>query len=152
MKRFKFKLDRLLMIKEYVEMDAKLKFASELQSKLSLENENSDMKKSILECILNNYSSYNIGDNLNYNDLLFQEQYINSLIYKIKNNKNKTIEIEKRLIELREALNNAAKEKKKISNLKTKEYKKYKKESKKQDIKNIDEIAGQLIARNQKQE
>ncbi|MCK4797188.1 MAG: flagellar FliJ family protein [Spirochaetes bacterium] len=147
MKRFNFKFEKLLMIREYIEMEAKLKYASELQKRINIENENRVMQKSIIENILNDYLSSKEGDLIDYNNLFFQEEYINNLTYKIKKNKDLKQEIEIKLKKLREDLLIATKEKKIIAELKNKEYKKYQKVVKKEEIKQLDEVAGQMMVR-----
>ena len=133
MKRFDFKLEKLLTIREYNELEAKLKYARELQKKLDLENKNIDMQKSILQSTIDSYSNIKNGDIINNEEMTFQENYINNLIKMIKT-----------LSKLKEELTEAMKKRKIITQLKNKKYEKYKKETKKEDIKRLDEIANQL--------
>ena len=144
MKRFNFKLEKLLSIREYEELEAKLKYAKELQKKIDLENMNIDMQKSILQSTLNNYSKTKEGDLLNNEELIFHENYINNLIKMIKTNENKKREMSEILAKLKEELTETMKKRKVITQLKSKQYEKYKDGIKKEDIKRLDEIANQL--------
>src|SRR4030042_3206070 len=102
MKKFNFKLEKLLAIREYKELLAKLKYANELQKKLNLENMNINLENSILNSILENYSKAKNGDVIDYNDILLQENYINNLIIIIKTNENKKNEMLELLDKLKE--------------------------------------------------
>lgn len=144
MKRFDFKLEKLLTIREYNELEAKLKYARELQKKLDLENKNIDMQKSILQSTIDSYSNIKNGDIINNEEMTFQENYINNLIKMIKTNENKKRMMSEKLSKLKEELTEAMKKRKIITQLKNKKYEKYKKETKKEDIKRLDEIANQL--------
>ena len=144
MKRFIFKLEKLLSIREYEELEAKLKYAKELQKKIDLENMNIDMQKSILQSTLNNYKKTKEGDLLNNEELIFHENYINNLIKMIKTNENKKREMSEILAKLKEELTETMKKRKVITQLKSKQYEKYKDGIKKEDIKRLDEIANQL--------
>ena len=144
MKRFNFKLEKLLSIREYEELEAKLKYAKELQKKIDLENMNIDMQKSILQSTLNNYSKTKEGDLLNNEELIFHENYINNLIKMIKTNENKKREMSEILAKLKEEVTETMKKRKVITQLKSKQYEKYKDGIKKEDIKRLDEIANQL--------
>ena len=147
MKKFNFGLEKLLMIREYIEMEAKLKYASELQKKILIENNNRSMQKSILESISNSYLTAKQGDLLDSNQILSQEAYINGLLSLMKNNENEKKDIDTKLLKLRENLTIAKKDKKVIDELKNKQYRRYKEEMKKEETKNIDEIAGQFVRR-----
>lgn len=147
MKKFNFKLEKLLMIKEYHEMEAKLKYASELQKKIKIENENREMRKSIIETILNNYLATNDGEVINYNTLEFQDRFVNNLISRIRSNEDKNIVLEEKLTSLRNDLLEATKEKKKFEKLKEVENNKYNDKCKKEEMKEIDEIAGLINLR-----
>ena len=102
MKRFNFKLEKLLTIREYKELEAKLKYAKELQKKINLENMNINMQKSILQSTQDNYSKAKKGDLLNTEELILQENYINNLIKMIKTNENKKSKMSEDLNKLKE--------------------------------------------------
>ncbi len=144
MKRFNFKLEKLLAIREYKELLAKLKYANELQKKLNLENMNINLENSILNSILEDYSKTKNGDVIDYNDILLQENYINNLIKIIKTNENKKKEMLELLEKLKEELNEKIKERKIITKLKEKKHENYKKENKKEEIKRLDEVSDRL--------
>jgi len=144
MKRFNFRLERLLNIKKYKEEEAKLKYAETLQKKIMLENENKMLKEMIYNSLSNEYPSVKPGDTINFNTLNQTEKYITNAQIKIKINNNKKKIIEKELDDLKIKLDKAVKERKIIDQLKSKKYEKYKKDIKKEEIKYIDEIAGQM--------
>ena len=142
MKKFNFRLEKLLMLKEYAEMEAKLKYASVLQKKLDIENENRNIQKSIIKSLSDSYKQTDEGEAINLDLLSIQEEYITNLISKIEINDGKKQDIEKKLTVLREELTFTTKER-------NKSYLKYRKEAKKEEIKEIDDIAGkykQIIA------
>jgi flagellar protein FliJ len=147
MKKFNFRLQKLLMLKEYAEMEAKLNFAKEMQKKNILETENREMRKSILESILNSYMSLKEGSTIEYNDVELQEKYLSSLTAKISFNEIKKKEIELNLIGLREKLITASRDKKVMDKLKENAQKDYRKEYNKDQIKKLDEKAGQSAAK-----
>lgn len=149
MKKFNFRLEKLLMLKEYAEMEAKLKYASVLQKKLDIENENRNIQKSIIKSLSDSYKQTDEGEAINLDLLSIQEEYITNLISKIEINDGKKQDIEKKLTVLREELTFTTKERKVMDELKNKSYLKYRKEAKKEEIKEIDDIAGkykQIIA------
>jgi flagellar export protein FliJ len=144
MKRFSFKFDKLLAIREYKELEAKLKYAKELQKKINLENMNINMQKSILQSTQDNYSKTKDGELLNTEEMILHENYINNLIKMIKTNENKKNKMNNDLNKLKEELTESIKKRKVITQLKNKKFEKYKEEIKKEDIKRLDEIANQL--------
>ena len=145
MKRFKFKFDKLLMIREYMELKAKLNFAAELQKKLKLEHMNREMQKSILKTINASYhGSQKIGDKINISQLSLENEYIDDLMSMISINDDKKQALDTTLNKLRNKLAEASKEKKIIDELKNKAFQRYLKEYKKDELKSIDEAASQL--------
>lgn len=144
MKKFNFKLEKLLAIREYKELLAKLKYANELQKKINLENMNINLENSILNSILEDYTKTQDGEKIDYNDILLQENYINNLIKIIKTNENKKEEMFELLEKLKEELNEKIKKRKIITKLKEKKYADYKKENKKEEIKRLDEVSSHL--------
>lgn len=144
MKKFNFKFEKLLAIREYKELLAKLKYANELQKKINLENMNINLENSILNSILEDYSKTKDGESIDYNDILLQENYINNLIKIIKTNDNKKKDMLELLEKLKEELNKKIKERKIITKLKEKKFKAYKKENKKEEIKRLDDVSDHL--------
>jgi flagellar protein FliJ len=148
MKKFKFRLDKILMIKEFYEIEAKLKYAEVLQKRIELENKNMEMEKSILSSMNELYKSKKSGDKIDFSELNFQNEYVNNLVNAIQINDRKKKEINVKLDVLKEDLIFATKEKKTFEELKKKDFGIYRDEVKKEDIKNLDDIAGQQYIRN----
>lgn len=147
MKRFNFRLGKLLTIREYKEFEAKLKLAQVLQQKVKLEIENKMIQKSIEESMYSSYKNFKTGEKIDYNVVNFEDEYINGLLKKITINESKKFELDLKLNKLKEEFFEARKERRIIDELKKREFNKYRKEEKKQDIKKLDEIAGQFFAR-----
>ncbi len=144
MKKFNFRLEKLLVIREYQELEAKIKYASELQKQLNLENMNIQIQKTILKTTIDDYNRSKEGDSLNVDDIIIQQDYINNLIKMIKTNENKKNKMAESLNKLKIELMNTMKKRKILTELKNKNYEKYKKDLKKEDIKRLDEIANHL--------
>ncbi|MBN2545280.1 MAG: hypothetical protein JXB50_05735 [Spirochaetes bacterium] len=148
MKRFNFKLEKLLALKEYFELEAKLKYAAVLQKKLALDNENKLLEKSILQNIIEDYSQAKTGERLNSDKIIQEGDYTNFCLSKIGLNNLKKEKIEIELNDLFVDLKKATKEKKTMEILKEKAYKKYKRDSNIEERKRMDDIAGQFYERN----
>lgn len=148
MKRFNFKLEKLLALKEYFELEARLKYATVLQKKLALENENKILEKSILQNIVDDYSQGKTGQKLETEKIIQEGDYTKFCLSKIGLNNLKKEKIEIELVDLFENLKKATKEKKTMEILKDKAYTKYKKETNIAERKILDDIAGQFYERN----
>ncbi|HOV14486.1 MAG TPA: flagellar export protein FliJ [Spirochaetota bacterium] len=149
MKKYSFKLERLLKIKEYKERIAEENYAKELQKKIILEQENINMKKLVEKDIESDFINEKIGEKIDINYFHQHERYVRSLELKIEQNKAKIREYEPGIKKLQDELIEATKEKKIMEKLKEKDYEKYKDEKNKYDTKVIDEIAG--IIQNRKE-
>ncbi len=139
MKKFVFKLERILRIKEHKEHIAKEQYAKVLQQKQLLEKEVDDLYSGIERAIDSDilYES-NIVD---YNSLSIRDNYIKGLKIKIEQNKTEIERLLPTLEELREALFLATKERKIFTKLREKEHIKYKEEIQLDEIKSIDDSA-----------
>ena len=146
MKRFIFKFEKLLIIKEQKEEEAKLRYSKVLKEKLDLEQNNISMNNMISNIIQTTVIDEN--NKINVNSMHFLEEHIDSLKMKIHfNNKKKELLMEK-LEKLRQEYIEATKEKKIIEKIKENDYTNYKIDYKKEEIKKIDEIAGQRNFKN----
>lgn len=138
MKRFKFRLDKMLAIKEYNELNAKLKYASKLQEKFSIEDENKRLENYIFEKINSTAS----------NDILTQASFSDIFLKKIKLNKEKLYKVNNELNERFKEYREARKEKKTFEHLKENEQKRYKKELNRYQTKLLDDMSSQMFMRN----
>lgn len=152
MKRFTFRLEKLLNIKKHLEEEAKLKYAFVLQKKINIENENRLMESQIKDGMVYDSQTIKEGEILDYKNIELSEKYIRGLVTKIKNNNIKKKEIEIELEKLKKDLEKATRERKIIDQLKDRKFQQYKKDYKKHEIKIIDELAGQMINRKHKNE
>jgi flagellar protein FliJ len=145
MKKFSFKLEKLLMIKLHNEQIAKEKYAAELQKKVKLELENTKMSEEIYASSLDEYSEISEGAIYDFNRLQLQERYITGLKLKIEDNERLKLKIEPVLQKLKEELTAAMRERKMLEKLKEKELEKYRDEYNKFQTKVLDDIAGQRL-------
>jgi flagellar FliJ protein len=152
MKRFKFKLEKLLEIKKDIEFKAKLRYAQVLQKKINIEMENAAMQNSIYETINSDSMHLNSDNVLSYERMAINEKYIRGLEKKIKQNELLKLEVEKELLKLRDELIEATKEKKKLEQLEKKQFEKYKAEQKKHETKVMDDMAGRFYQRHREQQ
>jgi flagellar protein FliJ len=141
MKKFGFKLERLLKIKEHNENLAKEAYGRELQKKISLDIENKQMEDAILNDNEKNFSMFNKGESISSNVLFMQQDYIDGLIFKIYENNIKKKEMEPNLQKLKEQLMIATREKKTFEKLKEKEFQYYKEDYRKNQTKILDEVS-----------
>jgi len=139
MKKFVFKLERVLRIKEHKEHIAKEQYAKVLQQKLLLEKEIEEFYKNIENTI--NGEVFHDNEILNYDSLTIKDNYIKGLNIKIKENRERIEQIEPTLEKLKEELFQKTKERKIFTKLKEKDYQKYKEEFKIDEIKSIDDSA-----------
>jgi len=141
MKKFKFKFDILLRIKEEKEKEAKEKYGSELQKKTTLEIENERLKKDLINYENKYLQSKGRGDKLEFEDIMLFNNYSEAVNLRIVNNNKKIVEIDENLIKLKEEFLQAMKEKKMFEKLKDKREKAYLKSAKKIIEKRIEDIA-----------
>jgi flagellar FliJ protein len=139
MKKFVFKLERILKIKEHEEDIAKEQYAKVLQQKLLLEKEINEFNRDIENTI--NEESFNENNTLDYNSLTIKDNYIKSLNIKIGENKERIEEIEPNLERLKEELFQRTKDRKIFTKLREKDHQRYKEEIKIDEIKSIDDSA-----------
>ena len=144
MRRFSFRLERLLNIKKHNEEEAKLRYSKELQKKIALETENRTMKETIQSSLAKVNPEIRPGDKIDIISMNQLEKYITNAEKKIKLNNKKKEELEKKLEVLKLELEKATRERKIIDKLKSRKHENYKKEVKKEEIKYIDEIAGHM--------
>jgi flagellar protein FliJ len=150
MKKFNFRLENILMLKEFYEMEAKLKYAETLQQKIELENKNIEMEKTIFSSMNDFYSEKKNGDVIRGSDFSFQDEYISNLLCAIKINDEKKEEIKIELNTLKEKLVKATKEKKTFEELKKRDKNKYKEKVRKEETKRLDDVANQFYLRGHK--
>lgn len=141
MKKYNFRLERLLKIKEHKEKIAEENYARELQKKIIFEQENRSMEKLMEENELSEFDSLKSGDRIDFEYFHQNERYIRSLELKIYDNNIKKDQLEPVISDLKEKLVEATREKKILEKLKEKDYLKYKEEKRKHDTKFMDEMA-----------
>ncbi|HOJ63055.1 MAG TPA: flagellar export protein FliJ [Spirochaetota bacterium] len=141
MKKFKFKFDVLLRIKEEKEKKAKERYGFALQKKSALEIENNNLKKELINYENRYLKDKKSGDILNYNDLFIEDNYGKGIDLRIAENKKRINEIEEELVKLKEELVEAMKERKMFEKLKERKEKAYNKKVKKIVEKRIEEIS-----------
>jgi len=96
MKRFQFRMEKILKIKEHIEMEAKLKFASVMQQKNKIEIENKQMNIYIEESMETGYSVKGSNE-LNFFNIQLHEEYIGNLLKKIEINNLKKKVLEEKI-------------------------------------------------------
>jgi flagellar protein FliJ len=141
MKKFNYKFEKILKIKQYNENLAKEEYGRELQKKVALETENRFMEKEINGSMRNDFDSYNEGDVIRFEDLAQNQKYIDGLKFKIRENDEKKTLMEPGLQKLKEKLLSATRERKTYDKLKEKALLRYKDEYNKYQIKALDEVA-----------
>lgn len=147
MKKFVFKFEKLLKIREYEEMKAKQNYAVVLQKKLNIERDNRELEKSILNSNKELFIEQKPGEVFNAADLILYENYAKGARLKIIEN-NKTIqELNKELIPLKEVLLEATRQKKTMEKLKEHENDKYTQENKKIIAKTNSNIANLIYVK-----
>ncbi|HPO50899.1 MAG TPA: flagellar FliJ family protein [Spirochaetota bacterium] len=141
MKKYNFKLERLLKIKEYKERLAEEEYSKELQKKIILERENKKMSRFIENSVEEEFFEAKVGEKIDIESFYQHERYIRSLELKTLENNQKKEELEPVIQKLKDKLIDATKEKKIMDKLKEKDFEKYKDERNKQDTIKMDEIA-----------
>jgi flagellar FliJ protein len=141
MKRFEFKLERILHIKEHLETLAKQKYAVILQKKVSLEVEIREMEASIEQTI------NSLGGTAGASSLMMSDSYIRGLEMQIENNHAKINELEEELHARRAELDEAMKERKTMETLRDKSFENYKVEYRKHENSLTDEAANLAVLR-----
>lgn len=134
MKRFRFRLEKLLKIKEYNELNSKLKYANIVQEKAKIERENLELEENIFSGKISNPEM----------EAFFSDLFLK----KIKINNERLNNLKEELSKRFEEYKNARKEKKMLECLKTKEYTHYKKELNRYNTKQLDDISSQMYIRN----
>ncbi|OHD11077.1 MAG: flagellar export protein FliJ [Spirochaetes bacterium GWD1_27_9] len=147
MKKFSFKLEKLLKIKEHKEILAEEAYAKVLQEKVNFEMENRNMEDAIFSNLETNFNSFKDGDTIDFHNISMYERYLTALELKIEDNEIKKQELEPKLQKLKENLIQATKEKKTMEKLKEKELSNYKNEKKKHENKIMDEVANTMQIR-----
>jgi flagellar protein FliJ len=147
LKKFQFRLERLLSIKKHQEKEAKIKFAVQLQKKMKLVNQNEQFRQfimdSLLEKDLSEYDEHQIDQSL----LHLKDEYVKSLSKKMVDNTLQYEAMDNILNQLKNELTEAMVERKMLDELKKKKFKKYLKEQKREEINKLDDIAGLLKTR-----
>ncbi len=139
MKKYKFKLEKLLKIKEHREKEAKIAYAGELSKKVNMENQNKSLEQDMENAAIDEYDAHHKGDTLDFSTINSQVQFMRGSRKRIANNIQDTEAMQHGLEELRNKLIEAVKEKKKLEKLEEKEYASYRKEKKKEEIKTLDD-------------
>jgi flagellar protein FliJ len=142
MKRFEFKLQKLLTIKEHNEQIAKERYAAELQKKIKLEIENKTLSDEIYKNTLSDYRKFNEGEIIGFDNIFLQEQFVSGTKLKILDNISRINDLEPLIQKLKEELTEAMKERKMMDKLKEHAHEKYKDLYNKHEIKVLDDIAG----------
>lgn len=140
MKKYSFKLERILQLKEHHESEAKLEFAAVLQKKLNLDQQNEQITGELSSINRSNFDAVKPGETVNMLSLKGQGDFERAAALRINANNEQKKEIEKELETLREKLAEAVKEKKKYEKLKEHDYENYKDFVKKEEIKLLDDI------------
>ncbi len=137
MKKFKFKFEKLLNIREYQEREEQFAFARVYQKYLNIKNiiDFSNEKKE--EYLI---SSKKYVENLDINFLVIRDKARTGLSNKVKINKNRLKEQEFFVETEREKLIEATKKRKTLDLLKEKEFNKYMKEVERVENLELDEI------------
>jgi flagellar FliJ protein len=134
MKKFKFSLEKVLMIREFEEKEAQI----ELGKAISVVNElNNKLKYIALERIKSNESRANSSD-LNF--LMSVENYINGLDFQKEQLLEQLAQAELVVEEKRKIMIEAMQKRKALDKLKENQYKNYKKELLHEEEKILDEI------------
>ena len=139
MKKYRFKLEKLLKIREHREKEAKIAYARELQKKVSMENQNKELSDLAHRTALDNFESAQAGQIIDFNSLHNQQQFERGVGARIARNKQETAAMAEGLNELRLKLTEAVKEKKKLEKLEEKEFNAFKRERKAAEIKDLDD-------------
>jgi flagellar FliJ protein len=142
MKKFSFKLEKILKIKQYNENIAKEEYGRELQKKVALEIENREMETEIVRCMQGSFAGYTDGEVIKFEDISASQGYIDGMKFKMLENDDKKTRMEPGLQKLKEKLLAATREKKTYEKLKEKAFLRYKEEYNKYQVKSLDEVAG----------
>ena len=139
MKKYEFRFNKLLKIKEHKEIEAKQAYATVLRQKINIELENSKMEKDVFAAAEEDFESLKNGEPIDFLTIERQNQFSHAVNVWVKKNNDKKKSVEVDLVQLKENLKITMVEKKKIEKLEEKEKKKYHREAKKEEIKNLDE-------------
>lgn len=140
MKKYSFRLERILQIKEHEESEAKLAYAAVLQKKLNLEKQNEMLTGDLSSSYKEDFDSLKPGDRINMLSIQGQSGFERGVGLRIAENNRQKMEVEKELEPLLEKLKEKVKEKKKYEKLKEHDYREYKDFVKKEEIKVLDDI------------
>jgi len=137
-KKFKFKLDGLLKVREFKEKTVKLELGEIVSEIQNLKDEISSIEKQIDEAYESYHTSSRNGADGKF--LQFYPFYIQGKKEDIKNKQNLIFSLERRMEEKRHQLSIARGEVKVIENLKEKEFGAWKKETMKKTQEDIDDL------------
>lgn len=147
MKKFNFKLDKLIKIREHQEKIAKDHYFRVLQKKVRMENENTQMAGEIEENLFEESRYFSEKKEFGYQDIFLFEQYRKGLELKINENNIKKEELKPELEKLRQELLIATRKKKVVEKIKEKQFADYKKKMNNFLIKQQDEAASGMYIR-----
>jgi flagellar FliJ protein len=142
MKKFEFKLEKILKIKIYQESLAKEAYGRELQKKVALEVENKEMEKEIANCMQEDFVSHKEGDVIKFEDFSASQKYIDGMKFRMSENNVKKAGMEPGLQKLKEILLATTRERKTFEKLRERSFIRYKDEYNKYQVKYLDEVAG----------
>jgi flagellar FliJ protein len=146
MKRFTFRLERILRYKIQIEEQKRLFLAARMEE---LKNNKEKLLKMTREReeYSRQYSSYFNG-HIDINRLKIARRFLDKLHVELINQAKKVIETEKKVEKAKLDLIEAMRDRKKFENLKERKLQAYEKESNKEEQKYLDEFAGQAGTRN----
>jgi len=145
LKRFKFRLEKILRYKNQIE-DRKKQFLSERSNELNIEEANLNRLFDRNTSYQNRYRSLFKGK-LNILGLMFSRRYLDKLYQDIVNQKDIVNKTEKKVDEAKLQLQAAMRDRKKYDRLKEKRKFKYEYEAGREEGKEFDEIASRSRAK-----
>ncbi|WP_455383074.1 flagellar export protein FliJ [Salinispira pacifica] len=147
MKRFHFKLDRLLKIREYHEREWEVKLANASRLCIELEHEIDHLSRERAETVLGSVGPTEESPILDVNDLAARQRYLTFLDHRTGELSETLAVREVEREEVRSKLAEASKARKVLEKLKERRSGEYTRDAARHTAKTLDEIAGSALAR-----
>lgn len=141
MKRFQFRLEKVLKIRERAEQEAKIAYAEVLQKKNAFEIDNRDCDRIIEETNAERQIYLNEGGNLDFRIFSAFDANVRALLRRQELNNRRITELQPLLTERENALREAMKQRKILEKLKEKAYENFLLEMENEETDMIDEAA-----------
>ena len=143
MRRFAFKLEKVLELREYHEREWELRLAEVTSRVIGVENEITELgeRRHATQSVAIRPGHVDLGDARN------REEYVNLIDDRVRHLRRRLVALEEERSRVRDHYLDASRERKALSKLKERRSEEYYKDSLKEEIRSLDEIAGSMTYR-----